>query len=144
MLTLLLLSAPAFASYAYPAEVASYLGLACTPQCTICHETNSGGQGTANQPFALAMKARGLTGLSNFDLLHAALDQMTTDGVDSDGDGIIDTDALAQGMDPNTGVSFCNTLTPTYGCATAPGPAGLPGLAGIALGTAAFLLHRRR
>ena len=73
----------ASASSVYPGEVASHLGLACTPQCTICHQTNAGGDGTATKPFAVTMKTDyQLDGGSQYALLDAALDQMNTAGVD--------------------------------------------------------------
>lgn len=133
---LILLAHVARASGGYPAEIQSYLGLSCAPQCTICHEDNGGGNGTVVQPFGAAMMDRGLTGGSQYDLLHAALDAVATDGVDSDGDGLTDTDALGEGIDPNTGAAFCDVLTPTYGCATGGVGAGVGAIGGALFGLA--------
>lgn len=135
----------AAASSIYPDTVASDLGMPCTPTCLLCHTTNSGGDGTATQPFALAMEDRGLTGGSATDLVTSALAAMESDGVDSDSDGVIDVDELAAGDNPNDATSFCagDVLQPQYGCLTTVpvGPArwGWLGLVG-----ASMALARRR
>ncbi len=111
-----LLSA-AWASFPYPDALQSNVGGACTPQCTVCHATNSGGGGTVTMDFGKAMMVRGLSGGSDSASLAAAVDQMTTDEVDSDGDGTLDVDELALGDDPNPGgLAFCDIVTPQYGC----------------------------
>ena len=99
----------------FPAALQSELGATCAPPCTVCHTNNSGGTGTVTQPFGVAMKDRGLVG-SSVSKLQEALAQMDADGVDSDGDGILDTQALADGIDPNDGTAFCNAIRPEYGC----------------------------
>ena len=114
-----LLLSVAMASPAYPSAIATDLSTPCTPACTVCHQSNAGGNGTATQPFATAMQARGLIGGSNTTGLQTALTAMATDQVDSNGDGVIDTEELAAGVDPNTGADFCSTNAPTpphYGC----------------------------
>lgn len=121
MLFLLLIHA-ASASSGYTAEIAAYLDLACEPQCAVCHVDNGGGNGTVVQGFGVALMDRGLTGGSQYSLLDAALDAAEADGVDSDGDGVIDTEALRAGLEPNTGVAFCDVLAPVYGCTTAAEP----------------------
>ena len=115
-LWLALLSAHvAIATSNFPAALESELGTVCRPPCTVCHTNNSGGSGTVTQPFGVAMKDRGLVG-GSVSKLQAALAQMDADGVDSDGDGILDTQALTDGIDPNDGTAFCGTLRPEYGC----------------------------
>lgn len=121
MITVLMLASAAMASAVYPAAVEINAGMPCTPQCTLCHSTNAGGAGTVVSSFGNSMKDRGLLGGGQTDLLIAALDQMGVDGVDSDNDGIIDVDELANGDNPNGGVAFCSVLTPTYGCDTGSG-----------------------
>jgi hypothetical protein len=142
MLATLLLGT-AWASPGYPGEIQTDLGAGCVPQCTICHATNSGGAGTVVQDFGMAMQDRGLTGGSDYTALATALDAMTSDGVDSDGDGTIDTDELAGGTDPNPdGVAFCDVVTPNYGCFnTAASPASA---VAVAAGLLAVGLARRR
>ena len=134
----------ALASGGYPSEVASYLGLPCTPQCTICHATNNGGDGTVIQDFGMAMQDRGLTGGSNYDKLHTALDTMGTDGVDSNGDGTSDIEDLIAGVDPNTGTGFCGGATPVYGCSSLPAQPAWAGVVGALVGLATTFGLRRR
>lgn len=134
------LTASAWASAIYPTDLEADLGMPCTPACTVCHESLAGGGGTVTQAFGMALMDRGLTGGSNSGGLATALDTLTNDGVDSDGDGVIDTDELIAGSDPNPGgVDFCagpTPLTPHYGCgaSTRPGPALGWLVAGLALG----------
>lgn len=141
----LILLATAYASSSYPSAVESDLGMPCTPQCTLCHTTNSGGDGTVTEPFGMAMMDRGLEGGSQRDLLQAALTQMELDAVDSDGDGVTDIDALILGENPNGGTAFCGDSalpTPTYGCLNV-ARGGLAG-AGVLAGLAALVAGRRR
>lgn len=50
-----------FASPTFPAELEKAAQLDCTPACISCHTTEPGVSGSANQPFADAMQANGLT-----------------------------------------------------------------------------------
>jgi hypothetical protein len=124
------------ASGGYPAEIQSYLALDCRPTCTICHEDNRGGRDTVTRAFGAAMIDRGLEGDSSYELLHAAVDAMQADGVDSDGDTTPDVDELAEGTDPNPGgASFCVSPTPIYGCASAAGATAGGAVLSLALAT---------
>jgi hypothetical protein len=105
----------ALATANFPSAIESELGAACRVPCTVCHATNAGGSGTVTRAFGIAMKDRGLVG-SDTAALADALAQMDADGVDSDGDGVLDTQALADGLDPNDGSGLCGALLPTYGC----------------------------
>ena len=105
----------AIATTNFPATLESELGTMCRPPCTVCHTTNAGGSGTVTQPFGVAMKERGLVA-NDVTKLKDALAQMDADGIDSDGDGILDTQALADGIDPNDGNAFCGSVRPEYGC----------------------------
>lgn len=124
---LLLATTGAAASSSYPADIKANLGSSGTPACTLCHDTNSGGSGTANTPFAKSMKAAGLTGGGNAASVTAALDSLKTNNIDSDGDGTPDVDELVAGTDPN-GAGAGNTSTaapdPTFGCVAAIAPLG--------------------
>lgn len=119
MLTLLSLLTTAQASGNYPAEVATFTEAPCTPTCLLCHTTASGGGGTANQAFAVALTDRGLTGGGDVDALTTALSALEADAVDSDGEGTTDIEGLRAGLDPNDGSAFCGSdvaEAPTYGC----------------------------
>lgn len=118
--------AVAHASPDYPGAIATHLGLSGTPQCTLCHTDNSGGQGTVTKAFGLSMRAHGLVSGSDTSLF-AALDAMTADKTDSLCDGTPDIDDLKAGRDPNVAdgdggaPASCGTpvgdgVAPEYGC----------------------------
>src|SRR5450432_1815135 len=95
---LVLISRPAFASIDYPALVKSYWGVKKLPVtggdgCPLCHTTDPGMLGTANQKFALTLKGFGLQSL-NDNALKAALDKNKSTMTDSDGDGYSDYEEL--------------------------------------------------
>jgi len=137
VLALFLFLGAGHATATYPAEVASFVGMPCTPICTLCHASAAGG-GVAGQPFAVAAKSRGLIP-NDTQSLDDALTTMQDDGVDSDGDGVSDVDELIAGDNPNGGTAFCAGEIPTYGCvSTVPfAPSGLALLSALALGAAA-------
>jgi hypothetical protein len=132
----------------------------CVPQCTVCHQTNTGGFGTLNA-FGLNLKAfGGLYGtvgpntdpnvaLPNY---FAAVAAGKTNG-DSDGDGISDEaelKALSSPAVPDTRGDGLVCPDIAYGCgariAPAPPPVDRIGLfsAGfVILGLAAFRRFRR-
>lgn len=130
------------ASRRFPEEIRRDLSLDYTPQCSLCHVRGNAGSGTANTPFAISARARGLTG-GNQQLLLTALQAMKSDGVDSDGDGVGDIAELIAGTDPNVyGPEAVNArIDPTYGCAST-GGAGAAGL--IATLLIALSIGRRR
>ncbi len=139
----------ALASSPYPEALANDAGAPCTPQCTVCHASNSGGSGTVVQEFGKAMMDRGLTGGSNNALLASTLDLMLSEQVDSDGDGTSDFDELTAGTDPNPGgVDFCgvDTISPQYGCFASAQIAPAAGRWGwlAAVGMALVALRARR
>ncbi|MEM6928837.1 MAG: hypothetical protein AAF602_18000 [Myxococcota bacterium] len=136
---LFVLASVAWGSPGYPTEIQSLSGGQCTPACTICHETNAGGTGTITQSFGIAMTERGLTGASNNEALAAAYTALIDDAVDSDGDGTLDADALADGVDPNTGSELCDVLTPRFGCLS-----HSPALPGLGLLGVLLVARRRR
>ncbi len=95
---LLMISRPAAASIDYPPLVKSYwhvqkLPVAGADGCPLCHTTDPGMLGTANQKFALTLKNFGLQSL-NDNALKAALDENKSKMSDSDGDGYSDYEEL--------------------------------------------------
>lgn len=140
-----LLAPVAWASSLYPTDLVALLDMPCPPPCTVCHTSLGGGAGTVTAELGIALMDRGLTGGSASASLETAVAALVADGVDSDGDGTPDADALAAGQDPNPdGVDFCasDVLTPRYGCgaSTRPGAA----LEGLVVGVAAAAVWLRR
>lgn len=97
-----LVAAPALASTQYPTVIQTKYSLATPPaqSCSLCHTNGITGTGTVNTPIGKALRMRGL--VSNDDAsLIAALNQLATDAVDSDGDGTTDVAELMAGTNPN-------------------------------------------
>jgi MYXO-CTERM domain-containing protein len=139
MLVALLLVHAAAANPKYPAIVYNELGLDVAPACTLCHRDNLGGLGTVEKPVGLELLDRGLTATNGADVLPGLLEELETDEVDSDGDGVGDVAELRDGTDPN--VAGSTLSPPKYGClSTAPNAAPAALLALAALG----LVRRRR
>ena len=155
-------SGVASAASIFPPVVETDLSLSYQPPCSVCH-SGSPGFGTATQPFAMALKARGLVP-DDTNALTDALTKMTADKVDSDGNGTTDVDQLKAGCDPNTDAPINTGATcgssggdggvvgdfappPTYGCGAqiAAGPiAAGPAAFGFAALLALALGRRRR
>jgi len=119
---MLAVSGMAQATPRFPQVIYSYLYSDYTvtpyqPPCAVCHERGSTGSGTAQTPFAISAKARGLQAGDNASLT-SALDAMRRDGVDSDNDGIPDVQELEDNTDPNSpaDVSLSDQAGPNSGC----------------------------
>jgi hypothetical protein len=146
------MSVEARASENYPAIVDRQLGVECPrpiARCRICHDSAAGGEGTANQLFALTLKMDyGLSGGKAGRELAAAL-QMLPDELDTDGDGTPDKEELMTCMNPS-GPELSEG--PGFGCVGQLVPAaprtGVSGsLAGLSVGLSWLLMRsaaRRR
>jgi hypothetical protein len=114
--------------------------------CSVCHIKGNTGSSTAIMPFALSLRARGMTGQTTS--LKTALTQLETDGVDSDGDGTTDVQELQDGTDPNSSAnaSINGDTESGYGCGgTAPhGGANRGPAAASVVGISLLLLRRCR
>ena len=118
------------------------------PPCSLCHLRGSTGSGTADTPFALSMKARGLSANDNTSVA-TALDAMVRDNVDSDGDGTPDIQEIEDDTDPNTpaNVSLSGDVGPNAGCGggqKSNSGGGAPAAAAGLLFTALLGAFRRR
>ncbi|HET7544363.1 MAG TPA: thrombospondin type 3 repeat-containing protein [Polyangiaceae bacterium] len=130
---LLTASRPAAASIEYPTLVESQWNAKKLPVtgadgCPLCHTTDPGRLGTANQKFALTLKGFGLT--SNDDrALKSALDRAKANATDSDGDGFSDYEEIAiDSTNPNNAKEHAASMTdppPSTG-ASGSGPGPLP------------------
>lgn len=138
----------AVASPTFPDEIARVLDTPCVPQCVLCHTTNLGGYGTAVTPFAAAMVSRPPKG-DKLQPAHTAsvapaLAALETQRVDSDHDGVIDTDELKAGTNPNgDAVELCSDIG--YGCARVASRGNPSAFAfGMALSVLAWAARRRK
>lgn len=116
-LALCLHAARAHAIEEFPRDIKNKLRLSYEPGCNLCHAKANTGVGTATTPFALSMRAAGLDA-EDWASLGEALTSLEDDGVDSDGDGVIDVDELRQDTSPNSPAttSFSKTGDPRWGC----------------------------
>ncbi len=155
-LTAALLASPeAVASPIFPDTVKQHLGLAAPAAegCALCHTDAGGGPGKLTKPFGKTLQSRGLQA-GDAGSLKTALDAITAEKKDSDGDCKIDVDELKAGTSPNEGAASCGAPAgsgdddgPVYGCigrvAGGRGSDGLPALA-AALGVAVLLRRAMR
>jgi hypothetical protein len=125
----------------FPPFIQQYWNLNYTPACTICHTTPTGGLGTANTPFGVYMRSRGLRAYDLFSL-QTALDANKAEMQDSDGDGDTDYAEILSGNDPN---GNAGGETPNFGfaCSLAK-PGRAPSVLGRYAPFALLLLFTRR
>lgn len=138
-------SARAVASPSYPNAVQKASGSPCPPPCTVCHESESGGYGTATKPFAESMMAVGDLEAEDEQLVAPAIAALKAAQIDSDADGVDDVSELALGDDPNL-FGEGDLCGPQYGCGARVEPEGPIDGAAVALaaGVVALMLARRR
>ncbi len=129
----------------FPGAVQRTLAASSAPDCSVCHVGGRVGRGTVNTPFGSGMRARGLV-LYDEGSLVRAITAMEADRVDSDGDGVIDVDAIRMGKTPNpTEAELPDETIPTYGCIGSVAPAAPRSESALALGLLAVgLLAVRR
>jgi hypothetical protein len=143
-LLVVLLPATARAVPEFPREIQRALALDYDPPCSLCHVKENTGTGTAETPFALSMREQGLIP-DDGNALRSALTGLKQAAIDSDGDGVSDTDELIVGTDPNSvaPASLKNRVEPQWGCSALPGSAHV-GCIWCGLVALAFALHRGR
>lgn len=124
----------------FPAAVASRLGLASQPDCTLCH-VGQPARGTVTTPFGTTLRSRGAKAYDEASV-NTALDALAAEQKDSDGDGASDIAELKAGEDPNLGAGE-SAVVPAYGCATGGTPdEGAVG-AGILVALTLFATRKR-
>lgn len=132
----------------FPGEIQNHLSLGYQPACAVCHLNGVTGLGTVTTPFGVSMRNRGCVA-NNTGSLDTALDALSAEMTDSDGDGTGDIAELVAGTDPNVaGGSSGSTLTPVYGCGGGDllyptSPSAIAGVLG-SLGLAGLVLVARR
>jgi len=151
-------AAPAHSDPGAPAFLQGKYGLACTPECTLCHATNLGnygnyrlatlpnGQTSTTEGFILSLKTCGFipTDRNTWD---PALTQCEATHVDSDHDGTPDIEELKAGTDPNNASPGAPICGPTYGCVRVARGGSADGVALLVSGAVLFAgiaLTRRR
>jgi hypothetical protein len=142
----------ALATPEYPTVLDGVLSIgAATPvrcpnpqsRCLICHTTARGGEGTAEQAFALQLGDLGLNRGNDSNTLRNALNQLS-ETADSDGDGTPDKAELRACGNPSGDALGAG---PEYGCDGAqlvPVAGQPPGWALLAAGVAVLLVRGAR
>jgi hypothetical protein len=104
------------ASPGFPTTLKRELGMRGNPPCSVCHQDGITGLGSPGTPFRDALTERGLVP-ANDASLALALTRMREDGVDTNGDGKLDVENLADFEDPNgQGPLAESAFDPRYGC----------------------------
>lgn len=103
------------ASPTYPDTIEDHLALTYEPPCSVCHSNGVTGLGTVNTPFGVTMRTHGLV-FGNPALLRDTLDDVESQGIDSDDDGTGDVAELRVGTDPNLEGATLSGPAPEYGC----------------------------
>lgn len=140
----LLVAAPAAATENLPGAIAQHLSLPSAPPCSLCHVGGNTGAGTPTTPFARSARDRGLVA-ENVEILNAVLDQLKSERVDSDADGVTDIDELVAGTDPNRPPNDA-VADQRYGCfariAAGTGSSAPPAFALLTLATLVWARRR--
>jgi hypothetical protein len=140
---LLTLAASAHASPSFPSVVRDELSLDTAPTCALCHTTPTGGFGTAETPFAVYARSRGVKA-GDAESLKNALRAAEAEQHDSDDDGASDIDELMNGDDPN--LPGAGVAAPQFGCSagTRRSGGGVTGLLALAFAVAKLRRSRTR
>jgi hypothetical protein len=137
----------ASATPGFPGAIATRYNASESQPCSLCHNGPTA-RGTVTTAFGSAMRERGLLA-NDTASLESALTKMEVDKVDSDGDGVIDTEQLRAGRNPNPGAvegaRNIDPVNPEYGCVgkVSTGPVHSP-WCWLAVGLLVTLMRKRR
>ena len=121
--------------------ITSELHLRQTPPCSICHLGGKTSGATVFTPFAWTMRAHGMS--DSTSSVRTAIRAVETDKVDSDGDGVPDTQEIIDGTDPNAPGTATDIQDPQLGCRLGGGAGGRGATAGSTI-LLVWLIRRRR
>jgi len=116
---------PASARPEYPGAIQEAASIPCTPTCRLCHTEIPGNKHNVNGQFGSTVRANGLYP-GQPESLNVVVANLRTKMIDTDGDGKIDVDELAAGLDPNTPDPKAELCGPAYGCGAHLAPAPPP------------------
>jgi hypothetical protein len=137
----------AFALPEYPEALQKAADSPCLPHCNVCHRDDNAGSGTVDRPFGKSIESVGRLGGGGTGQVKAAVKRLQEAGTDSDGDGVSDTDELAQGDDPNY-AGDGDLCGPQVGCSasrrTVLGSEAWAGLLGLLTTLTVARFQRRR
>jgi hypothetical protein len=149
----------AAADPALPAFLDGYVKMKCTPDCTLCHNDDTGGYNNLRSAINDGKTVNGFGYVLENDFNLSPVSQSTwgpavdadrAKNSDIDGDGVDDIQELMDGTDPNDpspDSTICGGGGPTYGCARLSPKGSVDGVASAASGAVLVLglgLMRRR
>lgn len=132
----------------FPKHIAETLSLSYDPPCSICHEHYNTGIGSVRTPFGFAVRYHGIDPEDETSI-GPVLQAMAKEKVDSDGDGVSDTDELAADTDPNTpgAIPLEGRQELEHGCGariSTKSPEASAFVLGLGLGALGWAVRRRR